>query len=39
MGSGLDFFFDEEPLEKYPWMSTKRFVLVTVDNITECIDA
>lgn len=39
MAEGFDFLFDEEPLEKQPWMLEKRFVLVTEDNIAECIDA
>lgn len=35
----LDFLDDTKPLEKHPWMLTKRFVLVTVANLVECIDA
>ena len=35
----LDYFESEKSLERQPWMATKRFVLVTADNITECIDA
>lgn len=35
---GFDLFGDD-PLPKYPWMLTKTFVLVTVDNIAACIDA
>lgn len=35
----LDYLSNTKPLEKYPWMLTKQFVLVTVENLAECIDA
>ena len=37
----LDFMDSKEPLKKHPWMESGdfKFVLVTPDNIAECIDA
>lgn len=36
---GMDYFGEVKPLKKHAWMATKKFVLVTPANITECIDA
>lgn len=35
----FDLLSNKKALVKHEWMKTKRFVLVTVDNLTECIDA
>ena len=35
----FDLLSNKKALVKHEWMKTKRFVLVTVDNLAECIDA
>lgn len=36
---GMGYFNKVRVLKKHDWMKTKKFVLVTTQNLTECIDA